>query len=267
MRVHVVSDVHGAADSLAAAGQGCEVFICLGDLLLYLDYADPSVGAFAEVFGPEMAHEYVALRLAKRFDAARDLTARAWQEQSGGADPAARFSRFTEIMERQYTEIFAAMPPNALLTYGNIDMPKLWPRYLRPDLQVLDGQAIDVEGVRFGFVGGGLFSPYRTLNEMAPEAYAAKLALLGPVDVLCTHIPPSVPELTFDIVARRFEVGSAAIVDYIVANQPSFALFGHVHQPMAKRFRIGRTECLNVGHFRATRVPFVLDLPPLLADV
>ncbi|MEI6624535.1 MAG: metallophosphoesterase family protein, partial [Actinomycetes bacterium] len=42
--------------------------------------------------------------------------------------------------------------------------------------------------------------------------------------------------------------------------QPRYSLFGHVHQPLASRMRIGRTECINVGHFRSTRVPFVLDI-------
>ena len=43
---------------------------------------------------------------------------------------------------------------------------------------------------RVGFVGGGLVSPNRTPYEVSDEAYAAKVAALGEVDVLCTHIPP-----------------------------------------------------------------------------
>ena len=78
MRVHFVSDVHGAAEDLAAAADGADVFICLGDLLLYLDYDDPGQGAFAEVFGPEITAEYIRLRVAKEFDEARALTAAAW---------------------------------------------------------------------------------------------------------------------------------------------------------------------------------------------
>jgi hypothetical protein len=35
-------------------------------------------------------------------------------------------------------------------------------------------------------------------------------------------------------------------------------LFGHVHQPLARRLWIGRSECINVGHFRATGTPHVL---------
>jgi Icc-related predicted phosphoesterase len=76
--------------------------------------------------------------------------------------------------------------------------------------------------------------------------------------VLCAHIPPDLPELLFDTVAERMEVGSTALLDAIKVTQPRYALFGHVHQPLVSRVRIGRTECVNVGHFRATGQPFVL---------
>jgi hypothetical protein len=36
-------------------------------------------------------------------------------------------------------------------------------------------------------------------------------------------------------------------------------LFGHVHNPLARRTRIGRTECVNVGHFRGRGTPYVLE--------
>ena len=78
------------------------------------------------------------------------------------------------------------------------------------------------------------------------------------MDVLCAHIPPDLPELLFDTVAERMEVGSTALLDAIRVTQPRYALFGHVHQPLVSRVRIGRTECVNVGHFRATGQPFVL---------
>ena len=56
MRVHVVSDVHGRADALTGAG-GADALICLGDLLLFLDYADHGQGIFADLFGAEAAGE------------------------------------------------------------------------------------------------------------------------------------------------------------------------------------------------------------------
>jgi Icc-related predicted phosphoesterase len=56
------------------------------------------------------------------------------------------------------------------------------------------------------------------------------------------------------------ETGSTSLLAVIRATQPRYALFGHVHNPLVRRVRIGRTECVNVGHFRATRMPFVVDL-------
>lgn len=260
MRLHVVSDVHAEVRALRDAAAGSDIFACLGDLLLYLDYEDPTVGAFSEIFGADTAHEYVALRTAKQFDAARELTARRWTEISGGRDGNARMELMLAIVDRQYREIFAAMPPRALLTPGNVDVPALWPRFTGADQLVLDGATVDVDGLRIGMVGGGLRSLYRTPNEVDPMIFADKVAALGPVDLLLSHIPPALPDLTFDVVARRHEVGSEALRDYIEQYQPRYSLFGHVHQPLGRRSRIGRTECVNVGHFRATRRPFVLEL-------
>ncbi len=262
MRVHVVSDVHGASEALAAAGEGADLFICLGDLLLFLDYSDPSQGMFADIFGADVAREYVSLRTAKQFSAARALSQREWEERAQDRFAGASRPEIIEQLARgQYELLFQAMPADALLTYGNVDLPHLWPDFVRPDLDVVDGQVRERGGWRFGMVGSGLPTVYRTPNEITEEEFAAKVAQLGPVDVLLTHIPPAVADLTFDTVARRFERGSVAIRDYIDEHQPQFALFGHVHQPLRPRARIGRTECLNVGHFRSRQQPFVLDLP------
>ncbi|CAM5426377.1 hypothetical protein SBADM41S_00841 [Streptomyces badius] len=97
-----------------------------------------------------------------------------------------------------------------------------------------------------------------TPYEISDEEYAAKVEALGPVDVLCSHIPPEVPELTYDTVARRFERGSTALLDAIRTTRPRYALFGHVHQPLVRRMRIGTTECVNVGHFASTGTPWAL---------
>ncbi len=254
MRVHVVSDVHGRAEALAGAGRGADALICLGDLLLFLDYADHGQGIFADLFGQQAASEYVDLRTAKRFDEARQLSARLL-----AARPESPSSLFEAAMSRQYAELFGALPEPAYLTYGNVDVPRMWDRYLKPGHHVVDGGTVELGGWRFGFVGGGLRSVYRTPNEMSEEEFRAKIEAVGEVDVLCTHIPPAVPELLYDTVARRLEKGSQALLDAIKATRPRYSIFGHVHQPLARRTRIGVTECLNVGHFRATGAPFVLQ--------
>ena len=231
MRVHVVSDVHGSAGALKTAGDGADMLICLGDMLLFLDYADHTQGIFAELYGAEHAKEYIDLRT---------LTERA--------------------IRKQYADLFGALAEPAYLTYGNVDIPRLWDSFRKPGHRVLDGGRTVVDGVTFGFVGAGLISPYRTPNEVPPAQYSEKLDAVGAVDVLCTHIPPAVPELLYDVQARRMETGSTALLEVIRRTQPRYAFFGHVHNPLVRRVRIGRTECVNVGHFRATRTPYVVEL-------
>ena len=257
MRIHVVSDVHGEASSLRAAADGADLFVCLGDLILFLDYADPSKGIYADLFGQDHAQAYIAARTANRFEDARELSAAAWS-RLGVVDPQERWEVMRGKVADQYAELFDAMPEAALMTFGNVDVPDMWPAFLKPGHRVIDGEVIDIGGLHMGFVGGGLVSPMRTPFEITPEEFAAKVASLGPVDILFTHLPPAVPELAYDTVARRFEVCSTALRDYVAEYQPRFHLFGHVHQPLAARRRIGRTECINVGHFHARHRPFVL---------
>ncbi|RBQ20527.1 metallophosphoesterase [Spongiactinospora rosea] len=254
MRVHVVSDVHGRADALARAGDGADALICLGDLVLFIDYADHSQGIFPELFGADNAARYVGLRTAGRFEEARVMSAGLWATLDG--EPRDHIER---MVDKQYAELFAAMPTPAYMTYGNVDVPRFWAGHARDGHHILDGERVEIGGLTFGFVGGGLRTRYRTPYEIDDEEYAAKVAAVGQVDVLCAHIPPAVPELLYDVVARRFERGSEATLQAIKETQPKYALFGHVHQPLAARTRIGRTECVNVGHFRARRTPYALE--------
>ncbi len=202
MRINVVSDVHGSADALAKAGEGADALICLGDLVLFIDYADTSQGIFPDLFGRDRAVEYVRLRTEKRFDEARALSATLWGELGG--DPREHIEK---AVRSQYADLFAAMPVPSYLTFGNVDVPSLWPEYVREGQTVLDGQTAEIGGLTFGFVGGGLQTPYRTPYEITDDAYAAKVAALGSVDVLCTHIPPAVPDLLYDVVARALRAG------------------------------------------------------------
>ncbi len=259
MRVHVTSDVHGASLALAGAAVGSDVFVCLGDLILFLDYEDPGRGIFADLFGEQHARAYIEARTANRFDEARDLSRAAWA-RLGVTDPGEKWNLMQAMVRAQYEELFDAMPSPALLTYGNVDIPTLWPDHLREGHEVVDGGVIEVDGMRWGFVGGGLVSPMRTPYELTEDDFDAKVAALGPVDVLFTHIPPALPELAYDVVARRFEIGSRALLQYVREVQPRYHLFGHVHQPLVARTRVGRTECVNVGHFHGRERPFVLDL-------
>src|SRR3954451_12955592 len=151
MRIHVVSDVHAATDDLRRAADGADALICLGDLLLYVDYDDPAQGIFADVFGADATRRLVELRTAKRFAEAQQFTDSLW---TGTRE--ARAELFQAATRRQYAATFAAMPTPAYLTYGNVDLPALWPEFLREGIQVLDGQRAEIGGRAFGFVRAGV---------------------------------------------------------------------------------------------------------------
>jgi Icc-related predicted phosphoesterase len=253
MRVHVVSDVHGATDALARAGDGADALVCLGDLIHFIDYADYS-GIMADLFGVPAVEKLVELRTARRFD-----DARAWSQQLWAGVGEDRFAVMDRAIRKQYEELFAAFPTPTYLTYGNVDLPHLYADYVRDGITVLDGETTVIGGRTFGFVGGGLRTPMRTPTELDDDVYAAKVAAVGAVDVLCCHIPPHWPWLVYDTAARRFERGSEAILDAIHDTQPDLVLFGHVHSPLAPYARIGRTECVNVGYFRGSGTPYVLQ--------
>jgi Icc-related predicted phosphoesterase len=162
--------------------------------------------------------------------------------------------------------LFAALPSPTYATPGNVDLPELWPRFARAGVEVLDGQTVEIGGLRCGFVGGGLLpdgvAPRRDSVFCSylrtPQQYGVAVSALGRVDVLCSHIPPAIPELLYDVQARRPEIGSEALLAVIRRDRPHAALFGHVHQPLVRRVRSGRTECVNVGHFQRTGIPYAL---------
>lgn len=262
MRVHVVSDVHGHTEALRRAGDGADAVVVLGDLMNYLDYGDPSQGIIADLVGSDIGQLFADLRKEHRF---AELRAAGASALATLADPTAAI---IEAARAQYAALFDAMPTPAYCTYGNVDIPALWPEFLTEGHRMLDAEVVVLDGWRFGFVGGWPRRPSgrRRTRPVVPfgadvseEEYAAKVQALGEVDVLCSHVPPAVPELCYDTVSRAFEVASPALLAAIHRIRPRYALFGHVHQPLQARMRLGRTECVNVGHFRATGRPFALS--------
>lgn len=260
MRVHVVSDVHGNAEALARAGEGADALIVLGDLIDFVDYHDHSGGILGKVFGPEKVAHFAELRRGRVHGATASFARTLWESLHDAADVV------EEAIREQYAELFGAMTAPTYATPGNVDVPDLWSDYTGDKVRMLDGEVAELGGLRFGFVGGALLAPgarIRRVGVWAPylraeEEFDAAVHALGEVDVVCTHIPPDVAELTYDVVARRVEFGSRALADLIRKQSPRWSLFGHVHQPLTARMRYAGTECVNVGHFQRTELPYVL---------
>ncbi|NKQ52996.1 metallophosphoesterase [Amycolatopsis sp. K13G38] len=261
MRVHVVSDVHGNAEALARAGDGADALVVLGDLLDFVDYHEHDKGILGTLFGPEKVSTFARLRREGTREETVAFSRTLWASLD---DPGAAVE---EAIREQYAELFAAMTAPTYATPGNVDSPHLWSEFAGDGVTILDGEVVDIGGLRFGFVGGVVLpegvTPRRTNPVWRPylrtrEEFDAAVGKLSGVQVLCTHAPPAYPELTYDVVARRHELGSLALTGLIEEQQPRWALFGHVHQPLSPRLRVGRTECRNAGHFKVTERPYVL---------
>ena len=247
IRIKVVSDIHGAAGALRREAADADALLVCGDLVNLLDYRTLE-GPVVELYGADTVRRFVELRNASRFDEAGSVLRAA----VAGREPEVR-DRIVAHCRRQYEEVFAAFPERTYLTHGNVDVPAQFADLLRPGVRHLDGEVVEIGGLLVGFVGGGLpRGSRRFLSELTHEQFAAKVSALPRVDVLCSHMPPAIDDLRFDVAAGRFEPGSQALVDYVEEHQPDHLYFGHVHQPRAARLRIGRTRLVNVGHFRAT---------------
>jgi Icc-related predicted phosphoesterase len=252
VRLHLISDLHGAVDHLREAGRGCDALLVLGDLINVLDYLSME-GILVDIFGREPVAEAAGLRARGRYDEARQVM------RDRTPDESELRARFVDLAGQEYQRVFDALPDGSYVTYGNVDLPELLRSYVRPGVTFVDGEAVDFEGERFGIVGGGLRTPLGVPGEVDEEEYDRKLRELGSVDVVCTHQPPRIPWLVYDVLGKRFEPGSTGLIGYIREHQPRRSYFGHVHQPLASRGTIGRTELINVGHFRGTGRPWVHD--------
>ena len=262
VRVSFVSDIHGNIDGLARVAEAAEQLVVLGDLLDYVDYHEFGNGILGQVFGAEKVGHFAALRSSGSFGALHDYNRQLW-DSLDDADGV-----LSEVVDARYREVLAAVGPDALLILGNVDVAAAWDAAVGNELPNRDGQVVQVAGRRFGFVAGGSTRPgtvwrapehvWRPLVRSASE-FQAVADGLGPVDVLCSHVPPDLPLLRYDRFPGRLEMYGPGLLGAIDRWSPQLAVFGHVHQPLAQRLRRGRTECVNVGHFQRYPTAFEVE--------
>jgi Icc-related predicted phosphoesterase len=237
----LVADVHGATEALARVARSGEPLLVLGDLLDLFDYRTGE-GLMVDLVGRDVVLEF--LRRREGDPAAGRAVWRAYEE----AHREEVGPRFDLLVREAYARVAGALAgAEAYVTYGNTDRPELLRECLPPGVRFVDGEVVEVEGLRVGVVGGGSSYPGRA----SEEELAAKLARLGEVDVLCTHLAPAVEPLGCDVIGGHGK-HSRAVLDYLLARRPRWHYFGDVHQPQALSWRVGETLCRNVGFFRDT---------------
>ncbi len=245
MTFHVVADVHGAHEALGRVAPAGSTVLVLGDLVNLVDYRT-NEGILPDVIGVDVIKRLVALRAAGLFEEASAL----WTERAGPHGSGIR-DEVAERMQWEYEAVARALAPyRAYVTFGNVDRIEMLKASLPSSATFIDSGVVEIDGYTVGFVGGGV--PHLGIEgEVTEQQMADKLAALGPVDILCTHVPPAIDVLSHDVVGGRPKA-SRSILEYLVNHQPRMHFFGDVHQPRALTWRVGGTVCRNVGYFRAT---------------
>jgi len=241
----IVSDVHDAFEALEAVASSGETLLVLGDLVNLIDYRTLE-GILPDVVGRDVVAALASLRQANQAGLARDM----WVERvaSLGIDVG---SHVATRMERQYRRMHGVLDGiDAYVTFGNADDPGLLADNVPASARFVDGEVVVIEGWSVGFAGGGI-PKVGSSGEVSHDDMRRKLSDLGPVDVLCTHVPPDLTMLAEDVISGSSKA-SGPVLDYIDEHQPRFHFFGDVHQPRAVSMVRGATVCRNVGYFRAT---------------
>ena len=107
---------------------------------------------------------------------------------------------------------------------------------------VLHGQGVEIDGVSFFGLGGGVpVTPWDWSFDLAEEEAAERLAGCPRGAVLVVHSPPK------GHVDGSRRLGSQAVLEAIEDKQPRFAVCGHIHEAAGEQDTIGESRVLNVG--------------------
>lgn len=248
MAIKVISDVHGAYVPLREQLDADDTAFLLGDYLNLIDFQTLD-GILAQVYSREEVVRALAIMASRDKDLARQKI----REVIG--DSPEKSQQVRALVLESYMEFFKSIPCRCFMLYGNTDSPDALRALVSGDVEIVEAAVVTIDGLRFGMVSGAPRGPWNVglPGEMSTERYEDLIGSLGPCDVLCTHYPPAVQDLTFDTHASRDEAGSEALLAYIDEHSPSYHYFGHVHHPRSTRERRGTTELVNVGYFKETR--------------
>jgi Icc-related predicted phosphoesterase len=246
MTIKIASDVHGAFDQLHALLKPTDSLVLLGDYLDFLDYDDLS-GMISEFVPKATIKNVLGLIQAEKLEEAKVAMDAAMAEAGD------LFAMVEKAAHDRYERLFAGLPCETWLIWGNVDFPHVLKKHLRPHTHLIENEVLTIDGRKCGFVAGSppMRYSFGMPGEVTREKYRERLYGLGPVDHLFVHPPPSIPDLVYDVTAERDEEGSEDLLAYIDAFAPKTVHFGHIHQPRKTTLvHKEKTELINCGFFK-----------------
>lgn len=114
-----------------------------------------------------------------------------------------------------------------------------------PAASVLHGDGIEIDGVPFFGLGGGIpVTPWDWSFDL-DETLATEMLAGCPADaVMVLHSPP---KGHCDGTESGHSLGSQALLEAIESHQPRLAVCGHIHEAWGERSKIGPTPVANLG--------------------
>ncbi|MEM7343140.1 MAG: metallophosphoesterase [Chloroflexota bacterium] len=116
-----------------------------------------------------------------------------------------------------------------------------------PQAHVLHGTGVNVSGVEFFGIGGGIpVTPFGAWSYDFTEEDATKLLANCPstCEVLVSHSPP---KGALDQSSRGQSLGSVAVRAVVDQNKPNLVVCGHIHASAGQSMRVGTTTVINAG--------------------
>jgi Icc-related predicted phosphoesterase len=113
-----------------------------------------------------------------------------------------------------------------------------------PTAKVLHGEGVEIEGVRFWGIGGGIpTTPWDWSYDLTEDEARLMLEDCPDGAVLLTHSPP------FGHVdgSRGDHYGSKAIAELIEEKKPKLVVCGHIHECWTQESKVGETRIMNLG--------------------
>ena len=247
-RILVGADIHGEYEALAAQLSNDDILVLCGDYLNFFDY-ETHEGLITRLIPKDLIERVLKSLEAGETEESKKLVGEVVSKNPNLAE------NMLELVHESYERMFSMIECRAYLTYGNVDYPHIIREHLRPHHTLLDGEVVEIAGERFGFVGGLPPTTYTfgLPGEVDESEFVRKLDRIREVDVLITHCPPAIPELTYDTKARRDEEGNALLRRFIEDFPPKVHYFGHVHYPRQSEMAYFGAKLVNVGYFRKTK--------------
>jgi len=108
--------------------------------------------------------------------------------------------------------------------------------------RVLHGEGVEIDGVPFFGLGGGVpVTPWDWSFDLTEEEAAEKLAGCPEGAVLVSHSPPK------GHVDGSRRLGSEAVLRAVEEKQPRLVVCGHIHEAAGQESTVGASRVLNAG--------------------